>query len=142
MIPGCQCEECRARWIADLVEYAAFLEETVRRIERLLPPRGPRGDAIRVIKGLAMVAERRDSASSLRDRGNQATELWKLRRCCAGPPEPGQDTAFPSAIKLVPSTHIRCMMTASLRATATLARRSPMCLASASPQLFKAEALE
>ncbi len=38
LIPGCQCEECRARWIADLVEYAAFLEETVRRIERLLPP--------------------------------------------------------------------------------------------------------
>ena len=56
---------------------------------------------------------------------NQATELWKLRRFCAGPPEPGQDTAFPSAIKLVPSTHIRCMMTASLRATATLARRAP-----------------
>ena len=66
----------------------------------------------------------------------------KLCRVCAGPPEPGQDTAFPSAIKLVPSTHIRCMMTASLRATATLARRLPMCLASASPQLFKAEALE
>ena len=65
-IPGCQCEECRARWIADLVEYATFLEETVLEIKRLLPPRRPRGDAIRAIKGLAVVAS--GAISSARSR--------------------------------------------------------------------------
>ena len=37
------------------------------------------------------------------------------------------------------SLHTRCMTTASLRATATLARRIPIRLASASPQVFKVE---
>ena len=75
-ILGCQCEECRARWIADLVEYATFLEETVLEIKRLLPPRRPRGDAIRAIrairaiKGLAVVAERRNLIGEI--------EAWSL----------------------------------------------------------------
>ena len=38
------------------------------------------------------------------------------------------------------SLQIRCMMTASLRATATLARRMPMRFASPRPQLFNVEA--
>jgi hypothetical protein len=39
----------------------------------------------------------------------------------------------------VPSIHMRCRMTASLRATATLAFRSPFRLASLIPQAFSAD---
>src|SRR6185437_804582 len=39
----------------------------------------------------------------------------------------------------VPSTHMRCRMTASLRATATLALRSPLRLVSLVPQAFSAD---
>ena len=39
----------------------------------------------------------------------------------------------------VPSIHMRCRMTASLRATATLALRSPFRLASFVPQDFSAD---
>src|SRR5262249_8744225 len=39
----------------------------------------------------------------------------------------------------VPSTHMRCRITASLRATATLALRSPLRLASLIPQAFSAD---
>src|SRR4029078_9246053 len=38
-----------------------------------------------------------------------------------------------------PSIHMRCRMTASLRATATLALRSPLRLASLTPQAFTAD---
>ena len=37
-------------------------------------------------------------------------------------------------VELCPSIHMRCRMTASLRATATLALRSPLRLASLTPQ--------
>lgn len=53
MIPGCQCEECRARWTADVVEYAAFLEETVLEIEMPLDQPGSDGHVHRMIEGLA-----------------------------------------------------------------------------------------
>jgi hypothetical protein len=73
-------------------------------------------------------------------------KLWNLEvmPVCEGAAGPyyNQDAAFPSAMKLLPSAHIRIMMTANLRATATLARRLPMRLASASPHVFKAEVRE
>src|ERR1043166_5521711 len=43
---------------------------------------------------------------------------------------------FVDQLNSVPSSHMRCRMTASLRATATLALRSPLCLASLIPQAF------
>src|SRR5499427_8634100 len=48
-------------------------------------------------------------------------------------------TSFFDQLNSVPSTHIRCRMTASLRATATVAFRSPLRLASLSPQAFSAD---
>src|SRR5258708_18195348 len=48
-------------------------------------------------------------------------------------------TSFFDQVNSVPSTHIRCRMTASLRATATLAFRSPLRLASLIPQAFSAD---
>ena len=41
-----------------------------------------------------------------------------------------------TTLNSVPSIHMRCKMTASLRATATLALRSPLRLASLAPQAF------
>src|SRR5260221_1356010 len=46
---------------------------------------------------------------------------------------------FVDQLNSVPSTHMRCRMTASLRATATLALRSPLRLASLIPQAFSAD---
>ena len=43
---------------------------------------------------------------------------------------------FVDQLNSVPSTHMRCRMTASLRATATLALRSPLRLASLIPHAF------
>src|SRR5215468_1391837 len=47
-------------------------------------------------------------------------------------------TSFFDQLNSVPSTHIRCRMTASLRATATVAFRSPLRLASLIPHAFSA----
>src|SRR4029450_11230044 len=46
---------------------------------------------------------------------------------------------FVDQLNSVPSSHMRCRMTASLRATATLALRSPLRLASLIPQAFSAD---
>src|SRR6266404_1268786 len=46
---------------------------------------------------------------------------------------------FVDQLNSVPSTHMRCRMTASLRATGTLALRSPLRLASLIPQAFSAD---
>src|SRR5262249_60917587 len=46
---------------------------------------------------------------------------------------------FVDQLNSVPSTHIRCRMTASLRATATLALRSPLRLASLTPHAFSVD---
>src|SRR5205814_5174445 len=48
-------------------------------------------------------------------------------------------TSFFDQLNSVPSIHMRCRMTASLRATATLALRSPFRLASLIPQAFSAD---
>src|SRR5215468_9171781 len=48
-------------------------------------------------------------------------------------------TSFFDQLNSVPSTHIRCRMTASLRATATVAFRSPLRLASLIPHAFSAD---
>src|SRR5215475_1354183 len=48
-------------------------------------------------------------------------------------------TSFFDQLNSVPSTHMRCRMTASLRATATLALRSPLRLVSLMPQAFSAD---
>src|SRR5262245_9196958 len=47
--------------------------------------------------------------------------------------------SFVDQLNSVPSTHMRCRMTASLRATATVALRSPFRLASLIPQAFSAD---
>src|SRR3954449_647940 len=47
--------------------------------------------------------------------------------------------SFFDQLNSVPSIHMRCKMTASLRATATLALRSPLRLASLTPQAFTAD---
>src|SRR4026208_249372 len=47
--------------------------------------------------------------------------------------------SFDDHLKTVPSTHIRCRMTASFRATATLALRSPLRFASRMPQALSAD---
>src|SRR5262249_22619893 len=47
--------------------------------------------------------------------------------------------SFLDQLNSVPWIHIRCRMTASLRATATLALRSPLRLASLIPQAFSAD---
>jgi hypothetical protein len=47
--------------------------------------------------------------------------------------------SFADQRKSVPSIHMRCRMTASLRATATLALRMPMRLATRMPQAFSAD---
>ena len=47
--------------------------------------------------------------------------------------------SFADQRKSVPSTHIRCRMTASLRATATLALRMPIRLARRMPHAFSAD---
>jgi hypothetical protein len=46
---------------------------------------------------------------------------------------------FIDQLNSVPSTHTRCRMTASLRATATVAFRSPLRLASLIPHAFSAD---
>src|SRR5260370_11969463 len=46
---------------------------------------------------------------------------------------------FDDQLNLVPSIHIRCRMTASFRATATLALRSPLRFASLMPQALSAD---
>ena len=46
-------------------------------------------------------------------------------------------TSIPVKRNSVPSTHIRCRMTASLRANATVARRRPLFFTSRIPQLFR-----
>src|SRR5215472_7841439 len=46
---------------------------------------------------------------------------------------------FVDQLNSVPSTHMRCRMTASLRATATLALRSPLRLASLIPHAFSVD---
>src|SRR5215475_15931904 len=48
-------------------------------------------------------------------------------------------TSFFDQLNSVPSTHMRCRTTASLRATATVAFRSPLRLASLMPQAFSAD---
>src|SRR5439155_12162281 len=48
-------------------------------------------------------------------------------------------TSFFDQLNSVPSIHMRCRMTASLRATATVALRSPFRLASLIPQAFNAD---
>src|ERR1700756_2596295 len=48
-------------------------------------------------------------------------------------------TSFFDQLNSVRSIHIRCRMTASLRATATVAFRSPLRLASLMPQAFSAD---
>src|SRR6516225_5774230 len=48
-------------------------------------------------------------------------------------------TSFFDQLNSVPSIHMRCRMTANLRATATLAFRSPFRLASLNPQAFSAD---
>src|SRR5262252_2692866 len=48
-------------------------------------------------------------------------------------------TSFFDQLNSVRSIHMRCRMTASLRATATLAFRSPVRLASLIPQAFSAD---
>jgi hypothetical protein len=50
--------------------------------------------------------------------------------------------SFADQRKSVPSTHMRCRMTASLRATATLALRMPMRLASSPTRYLNGRALE
>jgi hypothetical protein len=47
--------------------------------------------------------------------------------------------AFDDHLNSVPSIHIRCRMTASFRATATLALRSPLRFASRMPQALSAD---
>src|SRR6201987_4365869 len=47
--------------------------------------------------------------------------------------------SFDDHLKAVPSIHIRCRMTASFRATATLALRTPVRLASRMPQALSAD---
>ena len=47
--------------------------------------------------------------------------------------------SFADQRKSVPSTHMRCMTTASLRATATLALRIPLRLATRMPHAFSAD---
>src|SRR4029450_13377377 len=47
--------------------------------------------------------------------------------------------SFDDHLKSVPSIHIRCRMTASFRATATLALRSPLRFASRMPQALSAD---
>src|SRR5271165_3041033 len=47
--------------------------------------------------------------------------------------------SFADHLNSVPSTHIRCRMTASFLATATLALRSPLRLASLIPQALSAD---
>jgi hypothetical protein len=46
---------------------------------------------------------------------------------------------FVDQLNSVPSIHMRCRMTASLRATATFALRSPLRLASLIPHAFRAD---
>src|SRR5215475_13438199 len=48
-------------------------------------------------------------------------------------------TSLLDQLNSVPSTHMRCRMTASLRATATLALRNPLRLVSLVPQAFSAD---
>ena len=47
--------------------------------------------------------------------------------------------AFFDQLNSVPSIHMRCRMTASLRATATFALRSPLRLTSLVPQALRAD---
>src|SRR5262249_39056 len=46
---------------------------------------------------------------------------------------------FDDQLNSLPSIHIRCRMTASFRATATLALRSPLRFASLTPQAFSTD---
>src|SRR5215510_7335545 len=48
-------------------------------------------------------------------------------------------TSFDDQVNSVPSTHIRCRMTASFRATATLALRNPHRFASRMPQALSVD---
>src|SRR5215831_9112638 len=53
----------------------------------------------------------------------------------------GSVASFDDHLNSVPSIHIRCKMTASFRATATLALRSPLRFASLTPQALSADHL-
>ena len=69
IVPGCNCDECRARWVEDLVEYATFLEGMVLEIKGVLDAGGGGKQARRMIKALASVAERRSLRAEIEAAG-------------------------------------------------------------------------
>ena len=104
--------------------------------DRGLTPLCPeRGYQERCRSGERAVAEPRPGE------GQVSAKPWT---CCLVRSSCGTRHAAATAplLKSVSFIHMRCMMTASLRARATFARRMPMRLASASPQLFNCEGRE
>ena len=56
----CNCEDCRARWVEDVVAYASFLEEKVIEIHGVLGSGPGSGkQARRMIRVLAGIAKQR-----------------------------------------------------------------------------------
>ena len=61
IVLGCNCDECRRAWVADISDYATFLEETVLEIKGVLDTgRGGGKRARRMLRALASVAARRN----------------------------------------------------------------------------------
>lgn len=59
MIAGCDCEDCLARKVGELVQYCVMLEEAMLQIKRLLDA-GNTMLAYQLIQAAAVEAERRD----------------------------------------------------------------------------------
>src|SRR5215510_3134698 len=115
----------------------------------VIPPFSKRIDTI-VLKGMAaFVASAEPSghtpeaaAAGLR-RGRKGVDGEELGRGTIDLADDKRDHACAASVLLqrnvVPSIHIRCRITASLRATATFARLRPRRLATSSPQRLSAE---
>ena len=64
MMSGCDCDECVARKVGELINYAMMLEQAVIQIKRLLDA-GNAALAYKLIQAAAIEAERRDLSTEV-----------------------------------------------------------------------------